>query len=134
MSPPPFFRLHYDSSAGGAWCPAKTIGAAEIVDVTMSASNSGTNDQDEYLEISLPRLSVITGILTQGRYGKGRGQVRDQQQKEENRLPLPLLLSFLYNIFSGVCRGLHGQVLASWSHGVPGVQGQHGESGERGSS
>ena len=44
--------------SGGAWCPKQQI--AENV--------------NEFLEIELNSVSVISGIATQGRYGNGRGQ------------------------------------------------------------
>ncbi|CAB4055622.1 DDR2 [Lepeophtheirus salmonis] len=52
-------RLHSDSG-GGAWCPERAISQETI--------------GEEYLEIDLGSLTIITGILSQGRFGNGRGQ------------------------------------------------------------
>ena len=53
-------RLHFDSTSGGAWCPANPL----------SKENLGA----EYLQIDLGDLKVITHALSQGRFGSGRGQ------------------------------------------------------------
>lgn len=52
-------RLKTDN-AGGAWCPQKQL----------DASNSGS----EWIQVDLGASHVITGVATQGRYGKGMGQ------------------------------------------------------------
>ena len=64
----PHFRLHLDSSRGGAWCPSRAIRGAA------SPSSSSAAGASEYLEIDLGRLSVIRQVLTQGRYAMGLGQ------------------------------------------------------------
>ena len=46
--------------AGGAWCPSKQLGP----------NTSGS----EWIQVDLGQSFVITGIATQGRYGKGLGQ------------------------------------------------------------
>ena len=53
------FRLHFDSS-GGAWCPSRTV-SKETVEV-------------EWIEVDLGEMHVVTHVLTQGRFGNGRGQ------------------------------------------------------------
>ena len=55
------FRLNLDSRGGGAWCPSRAV------------SNS-KEDEAEYLQIDLGGVRVVTHILTQGRFGSGRGQ------------------------------------------------------------
>lgn len=55
----PFARLKTDN-AGGAWCPQKQL----------DAGNSGS----EWIQVDLGASHVITGVATQGRYGKGMGQ------------------------------------------------------------
>ncbi|UXI21412.1 phosphatidylserine synthase I [Sarcoptes scabiei] len=72
-------RLNKDKS-GGAWCPSKQLGA----------ETSGS----EWIQVDLGSLHVVTGIATQGRYGKGLGQEftewfnvlysRQQQQSTSN--------------------------------------------------
>lgn len=52
-----FFRLRIDKS-GGAWCPKHMV----------------SKEAKEYLQIDLLVLHVITGTLTQGRFGNGQGQ------------------------------------------------------------
>lgn len=52
-------RLGKDK-AGGAWCPSKQLGP----------DTSGS----EWIQVDLDQLYVVTGIATQGRYGKGLGQ------------------------------------------------------------
>ena len=56
------FRSHRlkTDNAGGAWCPQKQL----------DASNSGS----EWIQVDLGGSHVITGVATQGRYGKGMGQ------------------------------------------------------------
>ena len=63
----PHFRLHLDSSRGGAWCPSRAIRGA----ASPSSSAAGAT---EYLEIDLGRLAVVRQVLTQGRYAEGLGQ------------------------------------------------------------
>ena len=63
-------RLHVDKS-GGAWCPKQQI--AENV--------------NEYLQIDLGNVTVISGIATQGRYGGGRGQEYAEQFRLEYYRP-----------------------------------------------
>lgn len=64
-------RLHYSyvihfyhrlgkDKAGGAWCPSKQLGP----------DTSGS----EWIQVDLDQLYVITGVATQGRFGKGLGQ------------------------------------------------------------
>lgn len=53
------FRLHFDSS-GGAWCPSQTVSKDTV--------------QEEFIEVDLGSMFVITETMTQGRFGKGRGQ------------------------------------------------------------
>ena len=68
----PHFRLHLDSSRGGAWCPSRAIrGAGSPPSSSAAAAGAGAS---EYLEIDLGRLAVIRQVLTQGRYAKGLGQ------------------------------------------------------------
>lgn len=55
----PSARLKTDN-AGGAWCPQKQL----------DAGNSGS----EWIQVDLGASHVITGVATQGRYGKGMGQ------------------------------------------------------------
>ena len=52
-------RLNKDKS-GGAWCPSKQLGP----------DTSGT----EWIQVDLGSLYVVTGVATQGRFGKGLGQ------------------------------------------------------------
>ncbi|XP_059092782.1 discoidin domain-containing receptor 2-like isoform X2 [Tigriopus californicus] len=52
-------RLHFDSS-GGAWCPSQTVSKETV--------------QEEFIEVDLGSMFVITETMTQGRFGKGRGQ------------------------------------------------------------
>ncbi|XP_027199924.2 discoidin domain-containing receptor 2-like [Dermatophagoides pteronyssinus] len=52
-------RLNKDKS-GGAWCPSKQLGP----------DTSGT----EWIQVDLGSLHVVTGVATQGRFGKGLGQ------------------------------------------------------------
>lgn len=51
------FRLRIDKS-GGAWCPRHMV----------------SKEAKEYLQIDLNEMHVITGSLTQGRFGNGQGQ------------------------------------------------------------
>lgn len=46
--------------SGGAWCPSKQLGP----------DTSGT----EWIQVDLGSLHVVTGVATQGRFGKGLGQ------------------------------------------------------------
>ncbi|XP_044732901.1 discoidin domain-containing receptor 2 isoform X2 [Chrysoperla carnea] len=50
-------RLRIDKS-GGAWCPRHMV----------------SKEAKEYLQIDLNEMHVITGTLTQGRFGNGQGQ------------------------------------------------------------
>ena len=50
--------------AGGAWCPREPI----------------TPDSDEWLQIDLGRVKVITMVETQGRFGNGHGKEYAEQQ------------------------------------------------------
>jgi hypothetical protein len=79
------FRLHLDSSGGGAWCPSGTIdngiqasSSSAVAALSSSSSSSFSSSSSaipfEFLEIDLGRLVVVTHVLTQGRYAKGRGQ------------------------------------------------------------
>lgn len=52
-----FSRLKIDNN-GGAWCPKHIV----------------ARGLKEYLQIDLLQMHVVTGIKTQGRFGKGQGQ------------------------------------------------------------
>ncbi len=51
-------RLNADKN-GGAWCPAAPV--------------SRDRPDSEWIEVDLGGMHVITGALTQGRFGNGRG-------------------------------------------------------------
>ena len=53
-----FFRLNGDRN-GGAWCSASPV-----------SRELGTK---EWIEVDLGSMHCITGIMTQGRFGNGRG-------------------------------------------------------------
>ncbi len=87
-----FFRLHLDDG-GGAWCPARPVGsaaaaaaaaaavvsqpAAEPRDPDVAAVDppppqqppplSPPPSEDEFIQIDLGNLTVVTAVLTQGR-------------------------------------------------------------------
>jgi len=63
--------------AGGAWCPAEPI----------------SKDSDEYLEVDLGRLMVITLVETQGRFDNG--QVSTQAISLIRRLSEIILVNLL---------------------------------------
>lgn len=52
-----FFRLRVEK-AGGGWCPKQQV-------------ESGIR---EYLQVDLDEVHIVTGVQTQGRYDRGRGQ------------------------------------------------------------
>lgn len=45
-------------SHGGAWCPKEQV----------------TTDSDEWLQVDLGRVALVTASGTQGRFGNGQGQ------------------------------------------------------------
>lgn len=52
-----FFRLRSESH-GGAWCPKQQV----------------TTVSEEWLQIDLGRVALITATASQGRFGNGQGQ------------------------------------------------------------
>lgn len=52
-----FFRLRVEK-AGGGWCPKQQV-------------ERGIR---EYLQVDLNEVHIVTGVQTQGRYDRGRGQ------------------------------------------------------------
>ena len=63
---------------GGAWCPKQAI----------------TRESNEWIEIDLQELKVITQVETQGRFGNG--QVRWLSQKSHLVPPNYLILEIRY--------------------------------------
>ena len=56
---PAMGRLH-GVNGGGAWCPSDQVG--------------GQREEDEWLEVNLGRVVLLTGVSLQGRWDNGNGQ------------------------------------------------------------
>jgi hypothetical protein len=96
--------------SGGAWCPSKTL----------SAAISG----EEWIQVDLRDLFVITSVATQGRFGNGVGvefteefwleYSRDNgttwfkwSDQEGNHVCLPIIISSIYLFYSSVSAYVH---------------------------
>jgi discoidin domain receptor family protein 2 len=96
--------------SGGAWCPAKTL----------SAATSG----EEWIQVDLRDLFVITSVATQGRFGNGVGVEFTEEfwleysrdngttwfkwtDQEGNHVCLAIIITSIYLFYSSVSVCFH---------------------------